>query len=108
LWQSGRGRAGRAGRLAFTIGRFGKKAEKPLGKIFAKMPFWGLFFAMLRLGQSDEAHRTSVEVSAQYFKLKYFVFLERWRRFQTAESTISSAVAWIDIVIPASRARSSV
>lgn len=29
-------------------------------------------------------------------------------RNQAAESTISSGVAWIDIVIPASRARSSV
>ncbi|WP_189523036.1 hypothetical protein, partial [Mesorhizobium sp. M4B.F.Ca.ET.200.01.1.1] len=40
LWQSGR-----AGHLRRSLDRSGKEAEKPLGKIFAKIPFDALFLA---------------------------------------------------------------
>jgi hypothetical protein len=51
-----------AGRPAFTLARSGKKAEKPLGKIFAKMPFRALFFAMLCGLRSSKAHHARTEV----------------------------------------------
>lgn len=63
---------------------------------------------MLRNGHLGEVGLTSVESRRGYCGLEYFGFSAARREFQAAERTISSGVAWIEIVMLASRARSNV
>ena len=63
---------------------------------------------MLRNGRLAKLVSLQLKAAADIAALKYFGFSEVRREFQAAERTISSGVAWIEIVMLASRARSSV
>jgi hypothetical protein len=91
-----------SGHLQGTIDQSGKEAEKPLGKVFAKMPFAHRF--RRQFGAAKPAKRACLEWRTGIVNIsrnKYLIcscrqgrdFLGKARDFQAAESTISSAVA---------------